>query len=290
MHAVMTVAFAKMHGLGNDFAIVDARRRPLTPAPAQVARLADRRTGIGFDQLILLDPGDGTVDVRMRIFNRDGSAAEACGNAARCIGRLLAAEHPPETPVRIGTAAGAITARVRTDGPVTVELGPPALDWKRIPLAAPRDTLDLGLVAGPLRGGTAVNVGNPHVVFVTDRLRDIDLAGLGPSVECDPLFPERANVGLICKDRSAAPEPGGRDRILMRVWERGAGLTRACGTGACAALVAAHRLGLCGRSATVGFLDGGQLDIEWKESDGRLRMTGDAALSFRGQMPEECLR
>ncbi len=283
----MTVPFVKMHGLGNDFVIVDARQRSWTPAPDRIRQLADRRTGIGFDQLILLEPDPGPADVAMRIFNRDGSTAEACGNAARCVGLLLARERPEPAPVRIGTEAGVVTARARADGRVDVELGPPALDWQQIPLAAPRDTLDLGLAAGPLRGGTAVNVGNPHVVFVTDRLREIDLAVLGPQLERDPLFPERTNVEIIRKDEDGTGRAPNRDRLLMRVWERGAGLTRACGTGACAALVAAHRLGLSRRSATVQFLDGGELDITWKESDGRICMTGEAAFSFRGEIPGE---
>jgi diaminopimelate epimerase len=285
----MTIAFAKMHGLGNDFVIVDARRRSLEPTPERIVRLAERRTGIGFDQLILLEPGAGTADVAMRIFNRDGSSAEACGNAARCIGRLLADEHPPDRPVAISTPAGVITALPRTDGRVTVELGPPAFDWERIPLAASRDTLDLGLAAGPLRGGAAVNVGNPHVVFVTDRLRDVDLARWGPVLEHDPLFPEQTNVEIIRMDRDGATGNPVRDRITMRVWERGAGLTRACGTGACAALAAAHRLGIGDRAAAVRFLDGGVLDIEWREHDGRISMTGDAELSFRGELPEAAL-
>ena len=285
----MTIAFAKMHGLGNDFVIVDARRRSLEPAPDRIVRLAERRTGIGFDQLILLEPDTGAADVAMRIFNRDGSSAEACGNAARCIGRLLADEHRPGRPVAISTPAGVITALPRADGQVTVELGPPAFDWEQIPLAEPRDTLDLGLAAGPLRGGVAVNVGNPHVVFVADRLRDVDLARWGPELEHDPLFPEQTNVEVICMDRDAATARPARDRITMRVWERGAGLTRACGTGACAALAAAHRLGIGDRAAAVRFLDGGALDIEWREQDGRICMTGDAELSFRGEVPEEAL-
>ncbi len=286
----MTIAFTKMHGLGNDFVIVDARHRSLEPARDRIARLAERRTGIGFDQLIVLEPGAGAADVAMRIFNRDGSSAEACGNAARCIGRLLADEVPPGREVRIDTPAGVVTALPRPDGHVTVELGPPVFDWDRIPLAAPRDTLDLGLVAGPLLGGAAVNVGNPHVVFVADRLRDIDLAKLGPELEHHPLFPEQTNVEVICMDSDTTTGTPTRDRITMRVWERGAGLTRACGTGACAALVAAHRLGISDRAAAVRFLDGGVLDIEWREADGRVRMTGDAELSFRGEVPEEALQ
>ena len=285
----MTIAFAKMHGLGNDFVIVDARCRAICLERDRIVRLAERRTGIGFDQLIVLEPGAAAADVSMRIFNRDGSAAEACGNAARCVGRLLADEHPAGRSIRIGTPAGLISARVRTDGLVTAELGCPVFDWDRIPLAVPGDTLDLGLAVGPLRGGTAVNVGNPHVVFVSECLSDIDLARLGPEVEHHELFPERTNVEVMRMDPDAATGAPSRDRITMRVWERGAGLTRACGTGACAALVAAHRLGIADRSAQVRFVDGGTLDIEWREADGRIRMTGDAALSFRGELPGESL-
>lgn len=285
----MTIAFAKMHGLGNDFVIVDARRRAISLERDQIVRLAERRTGVGFDQLIVLEAGAAAADVSMRIFNRDGSAAEACGNAARCVGRLLAGEHPAGRPIRIGTPAGLISACVRDDGLVTAELGRPVFDWDRIPLATAGETLDLGLAVGPLRGGTAVNVGNPHVVFVSECLNDIDLARLGPELEHHELFPERTNVEVIRMDLDAATGAPSRDRITMRVWERGAGLTGACGTGACAALVAAHRLGIADRSAQVRFVDGGALDIEWREADGRIRMTGDAALSFRGELPGESL-
>ncbi len=286
----MTTAFVKMHGLGNDFVIIDARQQPVELAPGRIADLAERRTGIGFDQLIVLEPATGPADVSMRIFNRDGGAAEACGNAARCVGRLLEAETTADRPLTIETPAGLIAAWPRADGSVTVDMGEPSSEWARIPLSAPRDTLDLGLEAGPLQGGVAVSVGNPHVVFVAGDLDEIDLARFGPQVEHDPLFPDRTNVEVMHMDVDPATGTPARDRIVMRVWERGAGLTRACGTGACAALVAAHRLGLADRAAEVRFVGGGALDIAWSETDGHIRMTGDAVLGFRGELPADSVR
>lgn len=252
-----------MHGLGNDFAVFDARSHPLTFAPGQIAALADRRMGIGFDQLIVLEPPiTPGADVFMRIFNADGGAAGACGNATRCVALLL------DRDCVIETVSGLLPARRTGPNNFEVDMGEPRLDWPEIPLARAADTLHL-----PLPGDPAVcSMGNPHAtLFVADA----EAAGaetLGPTLEHDPLFPDRANIGFA---QILAP-----DRIRLRVWERGAGLTRACGSGACAALVNAHRRGLAAREATL-LLDGGALHIAWR-ADNHVTMTGPAALAFAG--------
>lgn len=266
--------FIKMHGLGNDFVILDARRREIALGAERVRAIANRRTGIGCDQLIVLhNPADGAADAAFSIHNADGGEAEACGNAARCVAWMAMEESGRDT-ARLETGAGTLAAR--RDGPlsVTVDMGEPRFDWRDIPLASAADTLHLPLARGPLEDPVAVSMGNPHAVFFVDDADAVDLAALGPSLEHDPMFPERANIGVA--------EPRGPDRMRLRVWERGAGLTMACGTGACAALAAAHRRGLAGRRATME-LDGGPLEIVWGE-DGRVAMTGPVAIVFRGTL------
>lgn len=266
--------FIKMHGLGNDFVILDARRREIALGAERVRAIANRRTGIGCDQLIVLhNPADGAADAAFSIHNADGGEAEACGNAARCVAWMAMEESGRDT-ARLETGAGTLAAR--RDGPlsVTVDMGEPRFDWRDIPLASAADTLHLPLARGPLEDPVAVSMGNPHAVFFVDDADAVDLAALGPSLEHDPMFPERANIGVA--------EPRGPDRMRLRVWERGAGLTMACGTGACAALAAAHRRGLAGRRATME-LDGGSLEIVWGE-DGRVAMTGPVAIAFRGTL------
>jgi len=261
----MRAAFTKMHGLGNDFVVLDTREQALPPMTPAVARaLADRRTGIGCDQLILLEKSDA-ADFRMRIFNSDGSEVEACGNATRAVS-LLHGE-----PAEIETAAGILAARPGQGG-AAVDMGEPRFDWDAIPLAYAMDTLSLPVGWDELEQPVAVNVGNPHAVFFVDNCDAVDLEALGPEIEHDPLFPQRVNVNVATVESDSA--------IRLRVWERGAGLTRACGTGACATAVAAMRRGLVGREVTV-TLPGGALLIEWGE-DGRITMTGPAAESFRG--------
>ena len=263
--------FVKMHGLGNDFAVFDARGAPFAPPPARVRAIADRRAGVGCDQLIVLEPS-ARADAFMRVFNADGGEVAACGNGARCAAALLMAENG-RGRAALETAAGMLAARAE-GALVGVDMGAPRLEWREIPLAEPRDTLHLGIAAGPLRDPAAVSMGNPHAVFFVPDAEAPDLETLGPGLETHPLFPERANI--------EAASVAGAGLLRMRVWERGVGVTRACGTGACAALVAAHRRGLCGRRATVR-LDGGDLDIHWAE-DGRVRMTGPAEISFRGEL------
>jgi diaminopimelate epimerase len=264
--------FIKMHGLGNDFVVIDARKATLRLDNARARAIADRRTGVGCDQLIVMElPANGAADVAMRIRNADGGEVEACGNASRCVAALIMAESRRPTCV-IETAAGLLECRAQADGNVTVDMGPVRLDWRQIPLAEERDTLHLGIEAGPLSDPVGVNVGNPHAVFFVDDVEAVELAVIGPGLERHFLFPERANIGVCQVD--------GADRLRLRVWERGVGLTRACGTGACAATVAAHRRGLTGRRAEV-VLDGGPLEIEWRADD-HVLMTGPVATAFHG--------
>lgn len=256
--------FRKMHGLGNDFVVFDARQRRLDLTPAQIRGLSDRHTGIGCDQLVILEPA-ADADVFMRLYNADGSEVGACGNASRCVASLLGG-----TP-RIRTLAGLLATRADGDA-ATVDMGEPVFDWDRIPLALAMDTLHMPVAWDGLTDPCAVNVGNPHLVFFVPDAAVHDLATLGPRIENDPLFPERVNVGVA--------QIAGPDTLLLRVWERGAGLTQACGTAACAAAVAAHRRGLAARTARVR-LPGGELGIEWTTAN-RILMTGPSASVFDG--------
>jgi diaminopimelate epimerase len=259
------VPFIKMHGLGNDFVVLDARDAPLPPMSAAVARaLADRRTGIGCDQLVLLEPSE-TCAFRMRIFNADGGEVEACGNASRAVALLHGA------PVTIETGGGPIALEPEAGG-ARVDMGKPRFDWDAIPLAYAMDTASMPVGWEGLEGPMAVNVGNPHVIFFVDDAGAVPLETLGPVIEHDPLFPERVNVNVASL--------AGPDHIRLRVWERGAGLTRACGTGACASAVAAIRRGLVQSPVRVS-LPGGDLMIAWA-SGGSILMSGPAAESFRG--------
>lgn len=262
--------FVKMHGLGNDFVVLDARERPVRLGAAQIRALADRRVGIGFDQMVTLEPSN-TADVFMRIHNADGGEVDACGNAARCVAALLMAENNTGTAV-IDSGGGVLTARDAGAGLISVDMGPARTDWREIPLAREMDTLHLDLAADGLADPVGVGMGNPHAVFFVEDTAAVDLATIGPRLEHDPLFPARANIGI------AHVRAGGG--IRLRVWERGAGITRACGTAACAARVAAARRGLAPRAGPVE-LDGGVLEIDWRE-DGHVDMTGPAATSFAG--------
>jgi diaminopimelate epimerase len=257
--------FLKMHGLGNDFAVFDARQAPLEMDSARAAALADRRTGIGCDQLILLEPSR-VADVRMRIWNSDGGEVEACGNAARCVAALIGGDSRIETEGGILETWGASDAAM-------VDMGRPRFGWDEIPLAYPMDTARMPVAWEELKAPFAVNVGNPHLVFFVEDVAAIDLARLGPVVERDPLFPRRINVGVAAADA---------DGIDLRVWERGAGLTLACGTGACASAVAAIRRKLA-KSPVEIRLPGGTLIVEWEEG-GTIRMSGPAARVFEGEI------
>ena len=273
-------AFIKMHGLGNDFVVIDARKEPLVLSDAQASAVADRKTGVGCDQFIVIEPPrNGTADATMRIRNADGGEVEACGNGARCVAQLLMRQRGTRR-VAIDTAGGLIVAEDAGGGRVAVDFGPARLEWRDIPLARAMDTLHLDLALGPLSDPVGVNIGNPHAVFFVPDAEAVDLRTLGPQLERHALFPERCNI-----EAATVLSP---TRIRMRVWERGTGITRACGTGACATLVAAARRGLAERKAEV-VLDGGPLEIEWTV-DGHVRMTGPVATSFTGVLDESLLR
>ena len=278
------VPFLKMHGLGNDFVMLDARAGVLDLSQGRVAAIADRRRGVGCDQLIVLEqPTDRAADVFMRIYNPDGGEAGACGNATRCVASLLMEERRTDHVV-VQTISGLLesqkTGQAANGLPtISVDMGLARLDWREIPLARPCDTNHLPLELGPLSDPVATNVGNPHATFFVADLASVALAELGPRLEHDRLFPERANIGV------AQLQGGGR--LRLRVWERGAGLTLACGSGACAAVVAATRRGMVDRKAEV-VLDGGSLTVEWLRDD-HVLMTGGIALSFKGTLDASLL-
>ncbi len=254
-----------MHGLGNDFVVIDARVDAITITETRARAIADRHTGIGCDQLILLEPST-SADAKMRTWNADGSEVEICGNAARAVAVLLGAGATLET------AGGPISVSAHDHG-ATVTMGEPRFDWDSIPLAYAVDTRAMPVGWEALESPIAVNVGNPHVVFFVDDAAGIDLARLGPIIEHDPLFPERINVNVATIT--------GPSSLQLRVWERGAGLTRACGTGACATAVAAIRSKRVTSPVTVS-LPGGDLTISWAPGD-TIRMTGAATHVFKGE-------
>ncbi|MEY4555033.1 MAG: hypothetical protein RL093_152 [Pseudomonadota bacterium] len=275
----MTRPFVKMNGAGNDFVVVNALETPFSPTADQARAIADRATGEGCDQLIALEPSQ-TADAFMRVWNADGGVVETCGNALRCVGWMLL-QSSGKDAVTIDTLGGSTTARRATDGRITVDMGAPRLDWTRIPLDEAMDTRGIELQVGPiddpvLHTPGAVSMGNPHVVFFMDHAPDdAFVRGTGSLIEHHPRFPEGVNVGFA---HVIAP-----DHIRLRVWERGAGLTRACGTGACAALVAAARRGLTGRAATIE-VDGGELRIEWDEASDHVLMTGPVEVERTGTL------
>ena len=274
----MTRPFVKMNGAGNDFVVVNALETPFSPSEDQVQALADRSGGEGFDQLIAIEPSD-TADAFMRVWNADGSRVQTCGNALRCVGWLLMEANGSDRAV-IDTLGGPTVAVRAGERRVTVDMGRPRLDWTEVPLAEEMDTRGIELQVGPiddpvLHTPGAVSMGNPHVVFFTDRQDDGFITGSGSLVEHHPLFPEGVNVGFA--------NILGRDHIRLRVWERGAGLTQACGTGACAALVASARRGLVDRKARV-TVDGGELLIDWDEASGHVFMTGPVEIERTGAL------
>ena len=277
------IPFRKMNGLGNDFVVLDARTRALPLSPDAVRAIADRKEGIGCDQVVALEPSR-TADVFMRIWNADGGEVGACGNAARCVAALVADERETSN-VSIETESGVIVASVNADRSVTIDMGAPRFAWNEIPLAEPFDDtrrIAIGALDDPaLASPSAVNVGNPHCLFFVDDVEAHDLARLGPVLEHHPLFPERANISLV--------QVLGPAHLKLRTWERGAGLTRACGTAACAAAVAAARRELAGRKVRVS-LPGGDLLIEWRERDGHMLMTGPYALDYEGTLPQALLQ
>jgi diaminopimelate epimerase len=266
--------FIKMHGLGNDFVVLDRRAGGGKLDSAAARAVADRHRGVGCDQVIVIEPSEtGVADAAMRIFNADGSEVAACGNATRCVAVLLFREHKTDH-VTIETGAGLLDAAAAPGGLVTVDMGPVRTEWRDIPVAEALDTLHMGIAEGPLSDPVGVNVGNPHAVFFVDDVAKIPLDKVGPKLERHRLFPERANIGVA--------QVLSKTRLRLRVWERGTGITLACGTGACAAVAAASRRNLTGRKVEV-VVDGGTLAIEWAD-DGHALMTGPAATSFTGDL------
>lgn len=276
------IQFIRMNGLGNVFAVLDKRGQNFTIGDAEAKTIAEPEQGVGCDQIIILEPSQ-KADIFMRIRNADGGEVDACGNAARCVA-LLMAEEKGSADSSIETNVAIMQAHVENAGLVTIDMGVPKLNWDQIPLAEQfHDTRMIELQVGPiddpvLHSPSAVNVGNPHCIFWVDDLNAHDLAAIGPIIEHHPLFPERANITLA--------QVTGEDDITIKVWERGVGLTQACGTAACAVGVAAARKRLTGRDVRV-HLPGGTLNIVWRTEDDHILMSGPASLDYTGTLDGE---
>ena len=279
MSALQNRPFVKMNGLGNEIVIVDLRRAP-RPIAAAEARAAARRES--YDQLMALYPARGGADASVRIYNNDGSEAGACGNGMRCVASLVGAE-TGKREMSFETPAGLVSCRRDADDMFTVDMGAPRWRWDEIPLAKEfPDTRAIELNYGPpdaplLSSPSVVSMGNPHAIFWVDDPGSYDLTTIGPPLEHHPLFPERANITLAATVS--------RDRIIIRTWERGAGLTKACGSAACATAVAAARLNRTGRKVTVQ-VPGGELGVEWRQKDNHVLMTGPVEYEHDGDFPE----
>lgn len=274
------VPYLKMNGLGNDFVVFDARKRALNLTEDVVRWISDPEQGPGCDQLIVMENSPSGADVFMRVYNAEGGMVPSCGNATRCVGALLAQEMGKQD-ISIETSPGILLAHVMGDI-VRVDMGVPLLRWDQIPLSEEfEDTIGIELQIGPIddpivHTPSVVNVGNPHAIFWVDNIDDYDLARFGPMLENHPMFPERANITLAQVDSA--------DHITIKVWERGAGLTRACGTAACATVVAGVRRGLTDRKVTI-TLPGGDLAMEWRASDSHIFMTGAWELEYEKSFP-----
>ncbi len=280
----MTQPFMKMNGLGNDFVVIDARQQPVSLNDAVVRAIADRTAGIGCDQLIVIEPGRDGAAAGMRIWNHDGGEVDACGNATRCVAQFLM-EESGAGQVSIDTNAGRLVCTPAGDNLVTVDMGQPRFDWQDIPLAERMDTRNLDLRLGPiddpvLFGPSAVNVGNPHCIFFVEDVNGHQLDKVGPMIENHMLFPERTNVSLV-EIRSAGS-------FRQRVWERGVGITKACGTAACASVPAAARRRLAERVVDVE-LDRGVLHVEWRAADDHIFMTGPTQFDYAGDIDDRLL-
>ncbi len=278
-------SFIKMHGLGNDFVIIDLRQQDLAVDPALIRRITDRRRGVGGDMLITMGPPrNPRAQIFMGIYNADGSEVNACGNANRCIARLMM-EETGKQQIVIETNAGLLQCWAGEGGLITVDMGAPKFEWQDIPLEERMDTRGIDIKIGPIDSPvlafpSAVNMGNPHCIFFVPDVAAHDPERIGPLVENHLLFPERTNVGFA--------QIRARNDIRLRVWERGVGVTQACGTAACAVVAAAARTGknLADRKVRVE-LDGGVLEIDWREADDHIYMTGPATHSFRGMLAVE---
>ena len=273
-------AFLKMHGLGNDFVVFDARDTAFALTPAQARAVADRHFGIGCDTVVVIRPGGAAADASLLFYNADGAESESCGNATRCVARLLMNERGLAR-VKLETKGGMLVCRDAGKGLVTSDMGEPRLLWDQIPMASAVDTSNFALeVGGTSLAASAASMGNPHCVLFVPDAEKAPVATLGPQIETLPLFPSRVNVEF-----AQVLDAG---KIRMRVWERGVGITLACGTGACATAVAAVRRGLTGRKVEL-VLDGGSLFIEWREEDNHVLMTGPTAMPFRGRVDLDTL-
>lgn len=269
----MRVPFRKMHGLGNDFVVLDTRTRPFDLPSPTIAAIGDRHRGVGFDQLITIAPATD-ADVTLLFHNSDGSEAGACGNGTRCAASLILAE-TGKPRITIRTAHGLLAAETLPDGTVRVDMGQPRLDWDAVPLARAMDTLHVPMEAEGVADAACCSMGNPHATFFVESLDALDIPRIGPILEHAPLLPQRGNIGFA---QVLAP-----DHIRLTVWERGAGLTLACGSGACATVVNAVRRGLTNRAVTI-TMPGGDLQLEWRE-DGHVLMAGPVATAFTGEFP-----
>ena len=273
--------FAKMHGQGNDFVVIDGVRRAVSLDAAQVRFIADRHLGVGCDQLLLVEPAqDPANDFRYRIYNADGGEVEQCGNGARCFARFVLDEGLTDKhEIRVETKAGVIVPKVEASGQVTVDMGPPRFGLEEVPFLAPsrQDTYELRVAGLPVEL-CVLSMGNPHAVQLVDDVDQAPVQSQGPLLERHPSFPQRVNVGYL--------QPTSRSSARLRVWERGAGETLACGTGACAAVVAGIRLGLFEREVRVS-TRGGDLVIRWPDDGGPVMMTGDAVRVFDGEIDLE---
>lgn len=272
------IPFIKMHGLGNDFVIIDGRSRLPDLSVAALRAVADRHRGVGYDQLIVMEPTENEADIFMRIYNSDGSEAEACGNATRCVAHLLM-EEANKNAVTIETRAGFLAGTTEDRQHIVIDMGLPKLGWQDIPLSREEDTMHINLTVGPLSDPVGVSMGNPHAVFFVDDAEAVDLEKWGPIAETDPLFPKKANISVASKMKNGD--------IRLRVWERGVGITLACGSAACATMVAAHNRGLAGKAATL-HLNGGALDMEIG-NNGHVYMGGPIATSYRGILEPDIL-
>lgn len=273
-------AFLKMHGLGNDFVVFDARENALALTPDQARAVADRHFGIGCDTVVVMRPGGAAADASLLFYNADGAESESCGNATRCVARLLMNERGLAR-VKLQTKGGLLVCSDAGKGLVTSDMGEPKLEWAQIPMSSAVDTNNFPLqVGGTSMAASAVSVGNPHCVLFVPDAEKAPVASLGPQIETLPLFPKRVNVEFA---QVLSPE-----KIRMRVWERGVGITLACGTGACATAVAAIRRNLTNRKVEL-VLDGGSLLIEWREEDNHVLMTGPTAMPFRGRVDLDTL-
>jgi diaminopimelate epimerase len=271
-------AFIKMHGLRNDFIIVDGRTQPYRPSIEEIVRICDRREGIGGDELLIIDPpiaGSADTVAFVRIFNPDGREVEACGNASRCVGWLLLQESKCDE-VLIDTLGGLLGCRRVGTKMVAVEMGKLQTGWQDIPLAREMDTLHLGIGAGPLQDPVGMNIGNPHAVFFVDDLDNVDLTIWGPQLQKHPLLPQEANIG--------ASQLIDSKTLKLSVWERPRALTTACGTGACVAVAAAHRRGLTDVNRMTVMMPAGSVEIELRGDDSVV-MTGPVETCFAGYLP-----